>query len=232
MTGFIIAQPSMFGHPEPVGFGDDDFSVRLIARDTANDIIRTNHYSRTVFPNSLEHLGVFIGSDMVGVLQWGQAMNPASGSSIVPGLTVDRWRELNRMWIDDVAPRNTESRAIGHSIKLLRRRNPGLVMLQSFADERCGGLGVVYQACSFGFYGEHTSTFWELDGEVYHNISMTVKEPERAGRIKAGHLQANKECAKRMDLRQFRYLRFLSTAAEKACTLTRQPYPKRVPVTE
>ena len=89
MTGFIIAQPSMFGHPEPVGFGDDDFSVRLIARDMANGIIRANHYSRTVFPNSLEHLGVFIGSDMVGVLQWGQAMNPASGSSIVPGLTAD-----------------------------------------------------------------------------------------------------------------------------------------------
>lgn len=203
--------------------------MRLIARDVANDIIRRNHYSRTVFPNSLEHMGVFIGPDMVGVLQWGQAMNPASGSSIVPGLTVDRWRELNRMWVDDVAPRNTESRAISYSIKLLRRRIPGLAMLQSFADERCGGLGVVYQACSFGFYGEHTSTFWELDGEVFHNIAMTVKDPERAGRVRAAKLQANKDRAIRMDLRQFRYLRFLSTDAAKACTLTRQPYPKREP---
>lgn len=225
--GFIVSQPSLFGHPEPVGFGDKDFSVRMINRDDANSIIRRNHYSRTVFPNSLEHLGVFIGSDMVGVLQWGQAMNPASGASIVPGLTADRWRELNRMWVDDVAPRNTESRAISYSIKLLRRRVPGLAMLQSFADERCGGLGVVYQACSFGYYGEHTSTFWELDGDVYHNIAMTVKDPGRAGRIRAAHLQANRERAVRMDLRQFRYLRFLSAPAERSCTLTRQPYPKR-----
>ena len=232
MPDFIVTQPSLFGKAEAIGFGDKDFSVRLIARDTANDVIRRNHYSRTVFPNSLEHLGVFIGADMVGVLQWGQAMNPASGASIVPGLTADRWRELNRMWIDDVAPRNTESRAISYSVKLLRRRVPALAMLQSFADERCGGLGVVYQACSFGYYGEHTSTFWELDGEVYHNIAMTVNDPARAGRIRAAHLQANRERAVRMDLRQFRYLRFLSAPAERVCTLTRQPYPKRIPATE
>lgn len=227
MPAFIVSQPALFGHPEPIGFGDEALSVRLINRDDANSIIRRNHYSRTVSQNSLEHLGVFIGSDMVGVLQWGYAMNPASGASIVPGLTTGRWRELNRMWVDDVAPRNTESRAISYSIKLLRRRVPGLAMLQSFADERCGGLGVVYQACSFGYYGEHTSTFWELDGVVYHNIAMTVKEPERVGRVKAAHLQANRDRAVRMDLRQFRYLRFLSSAAEKACTLSRQPYPKR-----
>lgn len=231
MTGFLVAQQSMFGQPEPIGFGDADFSVRLIDRDTANGVIRQNHYSRTVFPNSLEHLGVFIGPDMVGVLQWGQAMNPASGASIVPGLTVDRWRELNRMWIDDVAPRNTESRAISYSVKLIKRRSPQVVMLQSFADERCGGLGVVYQACSFGFYGEHTSTFWELDGEVYHNIAMTVKDPIREGRKRAGHLQANRERAVRMDLRQFRYLRFLAPWAERTCLLQRQPYPKRDTVT-
>jgi hypothetical protein len=27
--------------------------------------------------------------------------------------------------------------------------------LRHFADERCGGFGIVYQACSFGYYGEH-----------------------------------------------------------------------------
>jgi hypothetical protein len=153
-------------------------------------------------------------------------MNPASGSSIVPGLTGDRWLELNRMWLHDDAPRNSESRALSYSVKVLRRLVPGLAMLQSFADERCGGLGVVYQAASFGYYGEHTSTFWELDGEVYHNIAMTVTN-DIAGRKGAQHLQANRGRATRMDLRQFRYLRFLSTAAERACTLTRQPYPKR-----
>jgi len=226
MTGFIISQPSLFGQARPIGFGDAAFAVREIPREQANDIIRRNHYSGKVYPSSMHHLGVFIDRDLCGVLQWGCAMNPASGASIVPGLTVDRWRELNRMWLDDKAPRNSESRAISYSVKYLRRVVPGLAMLQSFADERCGGLGVVYQACSFGFYGEHTSTFWELDGEVYHNIAMTVTN-DIAGRKGAQHLQANRERAVRMDLRQFRYLRFLSTTAERACMLKRQPYPKR-----
>ena len=228
MTGFISNQVPLIGHATPIGFGDDAFCVRLIERGVANRIIRAKHYSKTVTNHTTHHIGVFIEGEQVGVLQWGYAMNPASGGSIVPGLTIDRWRELNRMWLDDAAPRNSESKAIGYSIKLLRRLMPGLAMLQSFADERCGGLGVVYQACSFGYYGEHTSTFWELNGRVYHNSLMTrTGEEARRTRPSARFLQANKDRATPFHLRQFRYLRFLSTDAEKACTLKRHPYPKR-----
>jgi hypothetical protein len=225
---YIIEQPTLFGQAEPVGFGTPDFYVKLIDRDVANDMIRRNHYSKTVYSGTSHHFGVFLGGVLLGVLQWGAAMNPASGPSIVPGLEVYEWRELNRMWIDDAAPKNTESRAISYTIKALRRIYPKLKMVQSFADERCGGLGVVYQACSFGFYGEHDAVFWQLNGEWYHNINMTVVGDELKRRKGAQVLQANADKAVKYSLRQFRYLRFFSKPAERACKLERQPYPKRV----
>ena len=66
--------------------------------------------------------------------------------------------------------RNSESMAISYSIKYIKGKLKTIKWIQSFADERCGGLGIVYQACSFRYYGEHTSSFWELDGE--HNVSQ------------------------------------------------------------
>lgn len=57
--------------------------------------------------------------------------------------------ELNRMWLSGAAPRNSESRAISYSIKYIRQACPSVAWIQSFADERCKSLGVVYQAVNF-----------------------------------------------------------------------------------
>ena len=224
---YQIGQQSLFGAGQAVGFGDAGFCVRLLDRDRANALIVANHYSGKVFPLSSEHHGVYIDGRLVGVLQWGPGMNPASGGGVVADTRPGEWLELNRMWLDDVAPRNSESRAIGYSIKLLKRTRPEVQWVQSFADERCGGLGVVYQACSFVYLGEHTSTFWELDGEFYHNIAMTVRGDELLKRKGAARLQRNADRAIRHDLRQFRYWRALRGRPDKRLMLTPQPYPKR-----
>ena len=100
---------------------------------------------------------------------------------------------------------------------------PKTQWIQSFADERCGGLGIVYQAANFEYYGEHTSTFWELDGIVYHNIAMTTKNNRTAKYI---HLQNNRDRATSYDLRQFRYIYWIDQRQKKNILLTKQPYPK------
>lgn len=173
-------QMRMFGEPDVIGYSNGKIDVKEIERDKANKIIIKNHYSHKIYNASYIHLGVFINDNLVGVLQYGSAMNPASGNSVVSGTQTENFLELNRMWIDDSAGNTSESQAISCSIKYIKHRYPKVKWIQSFADERCGCYGIVYQACSFAYYGEHINIFWELDGEYYHNINMTIaKDSQR-----------------------------------------------------
>lgn len=225
--GFIYSpQLSMFGNREIIGFGKSEFYIKEINKDLANKIIKQNHYSGKVYNATYIHLGVFINGEMLGVLQYGYAMNPASCSSVVSGTEMNQYLELNRMWLSDKAEQYSESKAISASIKYIRGKYPKVKWIQSFADERCGGFGIVYQACSFVYYGEHTSDFWELDGVVYHNIQMTVAEGTKRYKGEAKKLQENKERAVKMTLRQFRYIKYIDQSWRKKCLLKEKPYPK------
>ena len=216
-------QMMLFGKPDMVGYGTSGFYLREIARQKANDLIQKRHYSHKYTNHSRIHLGVFLRDELVGVLQYGYAMNPASGANIVPGTSNDEYLELNRMWLDDVAPRNSESMAISYSIKYIKKREPKVKWIQSFADERCGKNGIVYQAANFKYYGEHSSVFWTLDGVVYHNIIMTRRAELTA---ECRHLQANRHRATSETLRQFRYIYFIDKRLERTCALTQKPYEK------
>ena len=216
-------QSSLWGDAECLGFGSDDFYVKEIDRSLANDLIVKNHYSKKFYNATYIHLGLFNENDIIGVLQYGYAMNPASCASVVDGTKKNEYLELNRMWIADDVGQYPESRAISYSIKYIKRKYPKIKWIQSFADERCGGFGIVYQACSFSYYGEHNSTFWEFEGEVYHNSLMT-RNPELSKSAK--YIQENKDKAVSYSLRQFRYIKFLDKREKKKCLLKEQTYPK------
>lgn len=216
-------QLEMFSKKEIVGFGDDDFYIEEIERNKANKIIIKNHYSHKYYNATYIHLGVFINKELIGVLQYGYAMNPASGSSVVKGTELNEYLELNRMWLDDKAPRNSESKAISFSIKYIRNKFNKIKWIQSFADERCGRFGVVYQAANFGFYGEHTAIFWTIGNEIFHNSLMT-RNPKLSK--SAAYIQENKQQAQASKLRQFRYLYFIDQREKKNCLLKQEPYPK------
>jgi adenine modification enzyme len=216
-------QGSLWGSRDVIGFGSPDFHVREIPRKEANAIIIKNHYSKKVYNATDIHLGLYINDELLGVLQYGFAMNPASAGSVVKDTGMCQYKELNRMWLSDKAPRNSESKAISYSIKYIRQKHKPVKWIQSFADERCGGFGIVYQAANFDYYGEHVSTFWELDGEVYHNSLMT-RDPKLSK--SAAYIQANKDRATPSELRQFRYIFFIDKRWKKQCLLKEQPYPK------
>ena len=222
-------QLSMFGKPDVVGYSNGKLYVSEIERDLSNELIKEHHYSHKVYNGTYIHLGVYIDEMLVGVLQYGYAMNPASCDSVVEGTDINQYLELNRMWLDDVAARNSESMAISCSIVYIKHRYPKIKWIQSFADERCNCFGIVYQACSFSYYGEHTNIFWYLDGEAYHNTNMTISKSSKRYKNNVGgarYLQENKERAEKFVLRQFRYIKFLDISWKKKCRLKEIPYPK------
>lgn len=227
-NGPIYSDPDLLGHRALLGWRSGALSVVLHGRDACNALVLRHHYSHKVTSGTWLHFALFhdgMPGRVVGVLQYGYAMNPASGANIVPGTSNKQYVELNRMWVDDCMPRNTESQAISLTLRAIKGKHRDMRFVQSFADERCGGLGVVYQACSFGYYGEHTGIFWEMGGDWFHNITATA--PRRRAvdnrRLLAGIAAGT---ARRVELRQFRYIHFFG-GWEKQCTLSSLPYPKR-----
>jgi len=228
-SAYILSdQISLYGEADCIGFGNKDFYVKEMPKKISNKMIIENHYSKKVagFATTYIYLGVYENDKLLGTLQYGFAMNAASQASVVKDTAIDEYLELNRMWLsDEIETKYPESRAISYSIKYIKRKFPKIKWIQSFADERCGGFGIVYQACSFDFYGGHTSTFWELDNEVFHNKAMTIKDTKKSN-AKEKFLQENKERAVKFELRQFRYIKFLNQKWKKKCLLKQMPYVK------
>jgi len=227
MNSYILSeQISLYGEADCIGFGNNEFYVKEIERKLAYNIIIKNHYSKK--GDSIAHnkinLGVFENNKIIGVLQYGYAMNPASCGSIVKDTSIDEYLELNRMWLsDEIKITYPESRAISFSIKYIKRKYPKIKWIQSFADERCGGFGIVYQACSFNYYGGHTSIFWEFEGETYHNSLITNNNRNKKAELES---KGFNEKAIKSELKQFRYIKFLNQKWKKKCLLVEQPYPK------
>jgi len=206
------------------GFGKRDLYLAAIPAARAREVIIARHYSHRVVNNSYVHLGVYHQGQFRGVLQFGYALCPCRAGKVVEGTQVGEYLELNRMWLDDACPRNTESQAISFAVKYIRRACPTVAWVQSFADERCGGLGVVYQASNFLYCGSHLTTFWHLDGEWYHKLMLTA---HRRSGGRAAQLRNNVHRATRYSFRQFRYVLFLKSSWRKRLRLTVRPYPKR-----
>jgi len=220
----LSEQISLYGEADCIGFGNDEFYIKEIERKICVKIIKENHYSKKVVNSSFIHLGVFEKNKLKGVLQFGYLFNPTYHSKIIEFSKPEDAMELNRMWLsDEINIKYPESRAISFSIKYIKRKYPKIKWIQSFADERCGGFGIVYQASSFNYYGEHSSIFWTLENEIYHNSLMT-RNPKL--RKSAAYLQSKKGNAVKLELRQFRYIKFINQKWKKKCLLTEMPYPK------
>jgi len=225
IKGFIYSpQLSIDNKRQIIGFGNDAFSVRYIDRTLANKLILENHYSGTIVSAGRYYFGVFMDGVLCGALQFGFMMNPQSGKSIVSGATIDNVLELNRMWLAESAPRNSESTALSYAIRIIRNVDKRVKFIQSFADERCGRFGVVYQAANFDYYGEHKTDFYELDGSFFH--SKMTNDTTKKGTPRYERITQNIDRATKHTLRQFRYIYFVDKSWRSRCLLKQQPYPK------
>ncbi len=225
----LYGDPTLFGPRAVIGATSGEIGVRLLPKDHADRIIRQGHYSGCVVWSSNLHLGVYADGECIGAMQFGPAMNPASGGKVVEGATQETWLELNRLWLDDDKPINTGTRAIACAISVIRNTRPAVTWIQSFADERCGKLGGIYQAASFLYCGSHTAIFYEIDGVFVHKSMLDRPAMDKRGwrsGPKVAWAKANADRAVEHTFRQFRYFKPLRTAARRNLLLDVLPYPK------
>ena len=151
-----------------------EITMKVIPSSIANPFIKAHHYSGKVVNNSKLHFGVFLDGQLHGVMSYGPSLDKSKIIGLVEGTGWNEFLELNRMAFDSVLPRNSESRAISMSIKLLKKYAPQVKWIISFADACSCGDGTIYRASNFILTGiKENLNLAELpDGTRVHKMTL------------------------------------------------------------
>lgn len=148
--------------------------IKPIKSKAAIAFVKRFHYSGRVVQNSQIHLGVFLDGFLHGVLQFGPPLDRRNTLALFKSAGWGDVIELNRMAFDDYLPRNSESRAISISLKLIKKHNPSLRYVISFADATQCGDGTIYRASGFALTGikRNKSLIVMPGGEVVSTMTI------------------------------------------------------------
>ena len=206
-----------------------DIHVSPISAQDANALVRRIHYSGKIAPNSQLHLGVFWKGRLEGAMQFGPSMDKRKIIGLVRDTGWNDFLELNRMAFSEALPRNSESRAIGIAMKMLRRNAPNVEWVISFADACQCGDGAIYRASGFVLTGiRENSTLWQnpATGETVANMTFTKGKhlAATAGRASMDAMRA--KGFEKLSGYQLRYVRFLAPGAADRLTVPIIPFAK------
>jgi hypothetical protein len=163
-----------------------DIVLRPIPARDADALVRRVHYSGKTVNNSQIHIGVFYGGAMEGAMQFGPSLDKRKLVGLVAGTKWNAFIELNRMAFTDALPRNSESRAIGIAMRMLRAHAPHLQWVVSFADATQCGDGTIYRASGFVLTGmKRNNQVWVAPDEAGSRESRTSLTDNRSHRQQA-----------------------------------------------
>lgn len=215
-----------------------DIVIRPIESKDARRIIQGLHYSKRVVMNSKIHYGVFLDGKCGGALSFGSSLDKRKMSMLVEDTKMHEFVELNRMALAEWLPRNSESRSISICLRLIKKNNPHIKWVVSFADGCQCGDGTIYRASGFVLTGMKKSKnlIRMGDGIVIHK--MTLESNPNAPRKELGgktyfELTGGKYNFKKYTMavngvvlegRQFRYVYFLDPSCRKKLTVEEIPF--------
>lgn len=220
--------------------GAKDVQLRVIPAKVANPFVRAHHYSGKVVNNSRLHFGAFYDSRLHGVMSYGPSLDKRKMLGLVRGTTWDGFLELNRMAFDDVLPRNSESRCIAVSLRMIRKQAPQVKWVISFADGCSCGDGTIYRAAGFVLTDikQNSSIALMPDGTKLHKMTLvshpTKPLPQLGGRsfydITGGRYDFNAFCraagAEILPGYQLRYIKFFDPTWRDRLTVPAIPYER------
>lgn len=146
-------------------------------------IIEMNHYTRSI-PSGKSHWFLIRGV----IVCFSIPANKNIGGFLLKRKCVC-W-ELARLWAKDGHPRNAMTQAIRLASEAMKRIEPAVEVLVSFADPNVGHEGFVYRAASWIYAGRsEESRAYQKDGRIYPRRSfhsgsghgMTKAEIENRG---------------------------------------------------
>lgn len=140
-------------------------------------IIEKYHYSHKATPN---HFLSFDVNNGLGAIQLGYGIRPKMKHTISKYID-NNYCEFDRMWLDDVLPKNSESQVISLLLKHLRKYHPHIQFVITYADGSAGNVGTIYKATNANRLDPIPCDFYLLPtGERVHPVSMYHRHKTRA----------------------------------------------------
>lgn len=119
--------------------------IPVTSREAA-ELVVEHHYLHRRPPISYAY-GLLRGLELVGVVTYGTPASRHLQKSACPSDPA-MVLELNRLWVDDMMPRNTESWFVSRTLAMLPPR-----IVVSYADPIHGHYGYIYRALNFRYAG-------------------------------------------------------------------------------
>ena len=140
-----------------------DIVIKPIKSHVANALVKKVHYSGKVVQNSQLHFGVFLNGKLEGAMQFGHSLDKRKMLNTVKSTKWSEFIELNRMAFSDALPKFSESRAIGVTMRLIKKLYPQIKWVVSFSDGAQCGDGTIYRASGFCLIGiKENKTLYEF----------------------------------------------------------------------
>lgn len=201
--------------------------VEPIDRRAADEAVKRWHYSGRTYSKSRLHLGVFMDGVLLGAMQFGPPLQTSHLVGLVEGTPWNGFVELNRMAFSDRLPRNSESRALSISMRLLRAHAPHVRWVVSFADGTQCGDGAIYRATGFVLTGikRNTSLWRTPQGRVVSDVGVRTSENLcRALRTTGSSASLASAGCERLTGFQLRYVYFIDPTARERLTVPVLPF--------
>lgn len=145
---------------------------RPISNHTATIVAIESHYAHRKCPITWA-FGAFFNEKLEGILTVGK---PPSLNICIGALgreKMDKVWELNRLWMSEKCPKNSESRFIGWSLRQLKKIKPSLVIV-SYADTEQSHIGTVYRATNWIYTGLTKPLMdYQIEGVKMHAKSVS-----------------------------------------------------------
>lgn len=140
-----------------------EIQVHMIEPQETYSWLKYKHYAKRI-PSIAHSFGLFQDRVLIGVITYGiPANNNLNVIAGAPGL------ELNRLCLEDTAPKNSGSVLVGRSLQMIPK--PSAIV--SYADCGQGHVGYIYQATNWIYTGMGSGDIEFLkDGRKFHRKSL------------------------------------------------------------
>ena len=148
--------------------------VRPIKRHEAAQFCLEHPHAPSLPKSSAYYFAAFEKCKFIGLAVWGWGIVPKRTPIKLFGKgKLTDYLELNRFFVVDDADKNTPSKFLSITHKILKKYLPKLKYLTTYAAGFQGLVGTIYQAAGYDYIGKQKVSFYWLPNKgLIHNISL------------------------------------------------------------